>query len=220
MSLITYSKKMFVERIRRHIANGFPTSEFSITPNEMLLYIDAEIASSMIGASFGMAKIEGVLTTPEAYIVTTELSALVQDNNTGEWYAELPQTPISLPLGYSITNAYFADGANGKSQPIFLIKPQRSAFRDYMPKPSGVSGRVKGNKIYLKAKDNTPLSNLTAFVDMVSTRTNDINESMNLPDDILNAVFDKVVQRCLQRMGLLKDVIKDDQPSSNTNVRQ
>jgi hypothetical protein len=121
----------------------------------------------------------------------------------------LPQTPVSLSLGYSITNAYFADPANGKSQPIWLIKNKRASFRDYMPKPNGCSARVMGDVIFIKAKDGTPLSNLDVYVEMVSTRTNDINETMDLPDDAMEMVFQSVVAKCIQRMGLTKDILKD-----------
>jgi hypothetical protein len=168
---------------------------------------------------YASAKITGAMATPEAYIVTTQLAPLIKNEFTGEWYATLPQTPLSLSLGYSITNAYLSDEANGKSQPIWLIKNKRSAYRDYMPKPTGTSGRVVGNKILIKAKDNTPLSNLDVFVDMVSTRTNDINEVIALPDDAIELVFKNVVNNCLQRMGLPTDIVKDHANVGNSAVK-
>lgn len=200
---ITYSKKMLIERIKRHMADGFPNDEFTMTDNEILLYIDSALAALLVGNVYGLAKVTGAIATPEAYIVTTELDALVQDNVTGEWYATLPQTPISLPLGYSITNVYFG------TEPVLMIKTQRVAYRDFMPKPIGCSGRVKGNKIYVKAKDNSALAPYTLYVDMVSTRTSDVNESMNVPDDIIQSVFDTVVERCIKRLAMPKDIVKD-----------
>lgn len=200
---ITYSKKMLIERIKRHMADGFPNDEFTMTDNEILLYIDSALAALLVGNVYGLAKVTGAIATPEAYIVTTELDALIQDNVTGEWYATLPQTPISLPLGYSITNVYFG------TEPVLPIKTQRVAFRDFMPKPIGSSYRVKGNNIYVKAKDNSALAPYTLYVDMVSTRTSDVNESMNVPDDIIQSVFDTVVERCIKRLAMPKDIVKD-----------
>lgn len=207
--VVQYTKGMFIERVERHIADGFPSEEFSVFSNEILLYLDSEIAANLVGSMIGMNKITGAMATPEAYIVTTELGALLQ-NTAGEWYATLPQTPISLSLGHSVTNAYFVDVANGVSQPIWLIKSNRVGFRSYLPSASGVKGSVRGNAIYLRAKDNMPLSNLTVYVDMVSTRTNDLTEPMNLPDDVMSVVFDKVVAKCMARLLGPKDTVKDD----------
>ena len=214
MAQLPYTKKSFIERVRRHLADGWPDEEFSISQNEILLYIDTETASSMIGSVYGAAKFDGVLATPEAYIIQAELSGLVQDTN-GEWCADLPQTPISLPLGYSITDMYFVDPTYGVSQPVLPIKTQRSAYRDFMPKPTGCSYRVLGKQVRVKSKDGSPLSGITLYAEMVSTRTEDVNEPMNLPDDILSVIFDKVVARCTQRMGLPKDIVKDDISSGN-----
>jgi len=184
---ITYSKQMLIERIKRHLADGFPNDEFPMSDNEVLLYIDSSLAALLVGNIYGIAKITKSIATPEAYIVTTEMDAFLQDNVTGEWYATLPQTPISLALGYSITNVYFGN------EPVLPIRTQRVAFRNFMPKPVGASYRVKGNVIYVRADDNTALSPYTLYVDMVSTRTADVNEPMNVPDDVIKGIFDSVV---------------------------
>jgi len=215
---ITYTKKLLIERVQRHIANDFPSAEFPISSNEVLLYIDSAIASTFVGSVMGGGKITGSMATPEAYVVTAQLSSLVKNDVTGEWYATLPQTPMSLSLGFSITNAYFGDAADGVSQPIWLIKNKRVAYRDYMPKPNVVSGRVVKDVFYLKAKDNSPLLNLPVYVDMVTTRTTDVNETIAMPDDILDVVFQKVVTMCKDRMNMPKDLIKDDVGQGSSNV--
>lgn len=212
---IPYTKRMLVERVRRHMANDFPNEEFSIFESEVLLYIDQALSSTLVSSMMGIAKVTGSMATPEGYVITTQLAALVQNNNTGEWYATLPQTPISLSLGYSITNAYLANPAYGQSQPIWLIKNKRVPYRRYMPSPNGVSGRVLGNVFYVKANDNTPLSNLNVFVDMVTTRTTDINAPMNLPDDAIESIFQKVVVMCKDRINMPSDLIKDNVSAGN-----
>ena len=69
--------------------------------------------------------------------------------------------------------------------------------------------------MFIKAKDNMPLSELTAYVEMLSTRTTDVNETMNVPDDILTAIFDKVAKDCMVRLQMPKDIIKDDIGAGN-----
>lgn len=220
MSTIAYNKKQLIERVRRHLADGWPSVEFSITTNEVLLYIDAAIASTLVASMVGIAKLTKEFATPESYIITTQLSSLVKNDVTNEWYATLPQTPLSVSLGYSITNAYFADAANGQSQPIWLIKGKRAAFRGYMPSPGGTRATVRGNVIYIRANDATPLAGLPVYVDMVTTRTSDITAPMNLPDDAIDAVFDKVVVKCMQRLGIPRDVIKDNIGEGSTNINK
>ena len=212
---IPYSKTMLVERVRRHLENDFPDEEFGIFENEVILYIDEALAASLITSMAGIAKVIGTMETPEAYIVSTQLGQLTQNQNTGEWYVSLPQTPISLSLGYSITNAYLSDPTYGQSQPIWLIKSKRVSYRRYLPSPNGVNGRVMGSILYLKANDNTPLAGLNVFVDMVSTRTTDPNAPMNLPDDAIELIFTKVMARCKERIMLPSDTIKDDISSGN-----
>lgn len=220
MAAIAFNKKQLIERVRRHLADGWPAVEFSVTTNEVLLYIDAAIASTLVASMVGIAKLTKELSTPESYIITTQLSPLVKNDATNEWYATLPQTPLSLSLGYSITNAYFADAANGQSQPIWLIKAKRSAFREYMPRPGGTSATVRGNIIYIKEKYATALAGFSVYVDMVTTRTSDITAPMNLPDDAIDAVFDKVVAKCMQRMGIPRDVVKDNIGEGATNINR
>src|ERR1051326_8323482 len=134
---LVYSKKLFIERVRRHMANNFPDSDMSLSENEVLLYIDQALAYNMVGQVYNAAKLEGNLVMPEAYLSTYLITNIQLDSNTGYWYVTLPQPPVSLPLGYSITNAYFAKTAYGQSDPILPIRNKRVAFRRFMPQVPG-----------------------------------------------------------------------------------
>ena len=63
-----YTYKSLAQRIKRHIANGFHNSSFSITDNELYLYIDSAVAFSLVGQVYNSAKVSGVLEVPEGYI--------------------------------------------------------------------------------------------------------------------------------------------------------
>src|SRR5712671_1707676 len=102
-SLIQYTKKLLIQRIRQHIANDWPDANFSTSTNEVLLYIDQAIAPTIIGQVYQGAKVEGNLAMPEGYLTTYLLPALTKNSITGYWTSTLPQPPLSLPLGYSIT---------------------------------------------------------------------------------------------------------------------
>lgn len=214
-SLITYSKAQLIERIKKHINNDFPSSEFNTTDNEILLYIDQALAFGLIGQVFSMAKVEGNLATPEAYLTTYSLPSLSQDNITKDWYSTLPQPPISLPLGVSITHAYFANSTYGKGRSIFLIKGHRVAYREDMPMPFGVRAWIEGSKIWLAASDGSSLLNETCYVTMTNTRTSSLSDTMSLPDDAIEQIFSNVVSKLKDRINMPQDIIQDDISAGN-----
>lgn len=216
---ITYSKKMLIERIRRHMADGFPNNDFSISQNEVLLMIDSAIASRIVGHAFENYKIEGALAVPEAYIITYALSVPTLNTNTMEYEVAMPQPPLSLPLGHSVTNIYFG-GTKGKSQPVFMVKAKRAAYRDYMPKPTGILARIEGATLILSTSNGQPLNPLvnTLYITMPSARTTDVTAPMNVADDDITYIFEYCVKQIMQRMGIPKDVVQDGITAGRTNV--
>lgn len=217
-SLIAYTKGMLIERLRRHIADGFPNSSFTATESEVLLYIDQAAAFTVVGQIYGMAKVEGNLATPEGWLTTYTLSALTQNAPSGYWQATLPQPPVSLPLGYSINRVYAAQAGSGQSTDFLPIKAKRVGYRNLMPFPSGARYWVEGSTIWLAANDGSSLGAYTIYVQMIKTRTESLTETLNLPDDAIEGIFQNVVAKLIQRMQLPKDVIADDLPSASTNI--
>lgn len=218
-SVVSYTKQMLIQRIRKHVSNGYANDDFSCSDREILLYIDQALAFNVVGQVFAGAKVLGTLEVPEGYLTTYQLPTLLQDQVTSEWYATLPQPPVSLPLGYSITRAYFASTQYGVSQEILPIKAKRAGYRNLMPKPAGAQYKVKGNKIYITANDGSPLAALSVYVEMIKTRTEDMNEVLNLPDDAIEGIFNNVIGKLQQRYGMPKDIIKDDIGAGNTTQK-
>lgn len=209
---INYSRRTLIQRCIQDVSKDFPSSEFPISENEVHLYLDQAIAFTCVGNIYAGAKLSGVLEVPEGYLATFQMDALVQDVNTGEWYATLPQVPLSLPIGYSVTDAYLANPTNGQSQSVLWVKAKRRPFRDFMPKPSGIHGRLENERIYLKATNGQPLSEETLFVQMPSTRNTDLDAILTIPDDAIESVFEAVTAKMRRRLGMPLDAIKDDLP--------
>lgn len=217
-SVIPYTKKLLIQRIRQHIVNDFPSSELNISVNETLLYIDQALAPTIIGQVYQGAKVEGNLAMPEGFLTTYLLPALTQNSITREWSGTLPQPPLSLPLGYSITRGYFANSANGIGTDVIWIKSKRVARRRYMPQQFGVKARVEGSTIYLEASGGTSLLNQNFYVTMAKSRTDDINETLNMPDDAIESIFQNVIAKLKDRLQLPKDIIQDDISAGASNV--
>lgn len=220
-SLIAYTKKLLVQRIRQDLANGFPDSEFSISENEVLLHIDQALAYNAVAQIYNASKVlgTGTLEVPEGYLTTFELDALIQNPVTSEWEATLPQPPVSLPLGYSISRAYFAGEGLGVSQEIVPIKAKRSGYRNLMPRPAGAQYKVTGSKIIINTSDGAPLSDVTIYVEMLNTRTASMTETMNLPDDAIEGIYNIAYAKCVQRYKMPKDVMSDGIGAGNTTQK-
>lgn len=218
-SLIAYTKKLLVQRIRHDLSNDFPDSEFAISENEVLLHIDQALAYNAVGQVYNGAKVLGSLEVPEGYLTTYELDALVQNETTSEWYATLPQPPVSLPLGYSISRAYFASAGYGISQEILPIKAKRAGYRRFMPRPAGAEYKINGSIIFITANDGSPLSGLQVFVEMLNTRTSSMSDTLNLPDDAIEGIYNLAFAKCAQRYKMPKDVIEDNIGAGNTTQK-
>lgn len=216
MGIIPYTKKMFLQRIRKHVSDTRLISDsFSASDKEILLYLDSALAVTMIGQVYNNAKIEGNIAVPEAYLTTYSLTSPVSDTDTGYWFSSLPQPPVSLPLGYSINRVYFTDPQMGISQDAIPIKAKRLSYRMNLPMPTGVRYWVENKLLWLAASNNQSLANTNLKVQMIKTRTDDVNEDMALPDDAIEGIFTKVVQMLLQRYGVPKDIIQDNLPAGN-----
>jgi hypothetical protein len=216
---VPYSRKMLIQRIKKHINDGYANDAWSTSDNELMLYIDQAIAFGIVGQAWNNAKLAGVMEVPEAYLITYLLLNLTQDPILMDWYAKLPQPPVSLPLGYSINEVYSATTALGKGINFLPIKSKRQGYREFMPFPSGGSYRVENGTIRLKSNDGYPLLNIPIYVQMPTSRTSDITQDMNLPDDVIQVIFDTVVQRLIQRYSQPKDIVHDDLPAGNTSLR-
>lgn len=209
-----YSKRMLIQRLERHMNNGYPKDDWTVTENQMLLYIDAAIPLVMRGQMFENAKVSGVFETPDAYLATYDFTITQQSSNTSEWYITLPQTPLALPDGYAIIDVYFVDGGLD-GQRCYYLAPKRRAYRNTLPKPDGVYFRIEGKKMFLQATSNQPLYNYNISVQMPISRTSDIDEVMNIPDDALELVFNAVVKQLVQRIQMPFDVVNDNLPAGN-----
>lgn len=215
MAQLPYTKKALIERIVKHLNDKFSGDDFKISNNEILLYIDAAIPFVLKSQMFEMAKVTGVIDVPEAYLVNYEYTLTTQDTATREWYVTLAQTPLELPTGYDITNVYIADPQRGRSGNALPIKNKRVAYRDYLPRPSGFSYRLEGQRMYLRTADGSSLLNFNLVVQMPISRTDNINDAMSLPDGAIEPLFTKVVTTILQRYGIPQDVIADNLPAGN-----
>lgn len=214
-SLVLYTKAQLIERLTKHLNSDFPGQDWKISSNEMLLYIDQALAFTLVGQVYNNAKIEGNIAVPEAWLTIYSLPTLSQDSPSGYWFSTLPQPPVSLPLGYSISRVYAAQAGSGQSQDFLPIKQKRVSYRKFMPMPTGARYWVTGSKIWMAMSDGSSLFSYTIYVEMAKTRTESLTETLNLPDDAIEAIFQSTVKTILQRYQIPKDTVLDNLPAGN-----
>lgn len=219
MATPPYIWKQLIQRISKHMNNGFPNDAFATTDNEILLYIQQANAFGLVGQVWMGAKVTGYMEMPEGYLATMQLAALAQDPNSGYWFTKLPQPPVSLPLGYSINRVYSTSPGSQQNQDFFMIKANRVGRRTNMPMPGGIRCWVEAYTLWCAASDNQPLLGIPIFVSMPITRTTDITLPMNLPDDAIDSIFTQVTGWLTKRYQSPKDIIHDDLPAGNNTLK-
>ncbi len=215
MAAISYTKRMLCERIVKHINDGFPGNDFKITTNEICLYVDAAIPFVMKGQMFENAKVSGIFETIDAYLVTYLISPLTKHTPTNEWKGTLPQTPLALPTGYNITDAYISQAGFGRGQSIVFTQTKRVPYRNNMPKMAAVYARINGQDIFLQSYNGMPLLNQDLYVEMPISRTSDLDAPMVMPDDAINPLFDYVLAKVKDRYMTPIDTVADNLPAGN-----
>jgi hypothetical protein len=204
-----YTWRQLVQRIWRHVNSNFPNQDFNLSENETLLYINDAMSYGLVGMVWNGAKVTGSMEVPDGYLLTFKLPALTLDNVTQQWSTTLPQPPLSLPLGYSVSNGYFANSVDGMGEYWIWIKAKRVSRRKDMPMQFGVRASIEGGKIFLTASNGASLRDKQGYVTMPSVRAGKATDVMNIPDDATDMIFTKVVNRIKERLGLPQDIIKD-----------
>ena len=211
---ILHSKRMLIERITKHFNSGFEGNDFNITTNELLLYIDAAIPFVMKGQMFENVKVEGIFEVPDAYLVTYNFTVINKSEATAEWYVTLPQPPLALPKGYDIPNVYLSVNG-GRSLNGLPLSNKRAAYRNLMPKPNGFFYRVEGYVMYLQATNAASFLDQQLYVQMPISRTGSLDSPMSIPDDAISSLFDMVIIKCKDRLGIPQDIVQDNLPAGN-----
>ena len=210
---LDYTWLQFIVRLEKHINNDYPGTDFSITRSEILLYINEAMSYGLVGQVWNNAKNLGQMEVPEGYVVKFQLDVPTQDSVSGKWLTSLPQPPLSLPLGYSVNRVYPATAGFGEGSDVIFLKSKRIGRRKSMPLQFGVYGEFYNSVLRLWASDGSSLLNQVFYAEMPSTRAVSVSDTINLPDDAQKIIFDLVLIRLKDRLGIPQDIVQDDLPA-------
>ncbi len=205
---------MLCERVAKHINSGFPGNDWNVSTNETVLYLDSAIPFALKGMLFDNAKVSGVIDVPEGFLVTYSYTVTLKNKSTNEWYVTLAQTPMALPNGYQVTDAYFSSSV-GRSMSVNFVSVKRQSYRQGLPKPPVVFARIEGQTCYLQSYNGFSLLNQTFNIQLPVSRTTDLDAPMNLPDDAIQNMFEYAVKSILQRYSIPQNIIEDSLSAGN-----
>jgi len=201
------TRKILVERVIRHLSNGFASDDFTITDNEVWLYCLDAISKIVTQRARDSWAMESVWEIPEGLSTRLKFTQFTRDDELAEYFVTLPQMPIGLPLGVSILDVYLA-GKKGRSKSFYPIKANRVAFMSETEKgKTDAHYYLTGTKLSLV--DIEMLGNTdNLYVVMLSAKdetSTSENIPLNMPDDMINDVFVMVVNLVRTRYALPQD---------------
>jgi hypothetical protein len=203
------TRQQLIDRILRFYYNDYPDDAASISNNEVDLYINDSIASVMNKQAMDAYNITGIVSVPEGYITTYTLTTPVLDDKRGFYSTSIPHPPLGLPDSAGITGVYFG-GGRGQSKPILYVAPREVDYFLSMPKPPQAAFYwIENSTIYFWCRTDLAHISDSIYIRMATNVQSNPDVVLNIPPEAVDMVFTAVIQKILQRKGIVPDLIND-----------
>lgn len=199
------TKAQMIELIQRDLNNGLPFDDSQYTDNEISLWLGQAIASVMEQRYKESAEIESITYMNDFYYATFKNRVVSKDTDTGYYYFCLPQVPLGLPRGISISGVYFKSSEGQLTETVIQIAPQEVDLMTSLPAPKNkIYGWAEGQNFYMISYKN--IKDLKAIVRMVTSQFDET--SNDIPDNIGVQAADLVIRRLKARTNV-QDISND-----------
>ena len=197
-----------IDRVRRAYYNNYPSDASVLTDNEILLYINDAVATAITKQTNENYAVTGIMTVPEGYITTFQITSLVKNADTGFYSAAIPHPPLGLADSSGIQSCFFV-GIKGQSKPVIHVSPNEVDFFRFMPSPPLAAFYwIEGATLFIFAKTN--LASTTKLnIRMTTMTTSDLSAPINVPPDAIDFVYTTVFAKLVQRKSINSDDILD-----------
>jgi hypothetical protein len=197
-----------IDRCLRAFYGDYPSEEATLTPNLVLLYINDAVALAISKKMQENYVVTGIQSVPDGFVSTFKISSFTKDDNTGYYSASLPHPPMGFAENSSVSGAYFAT-VKGQSKPILEVKQNEVDYFRFMPHPKNAAYYwIEGNLIYVYVNTNLPVG-ASIYIRMASHITSSLDAPMNVPPDMVDFVFQTVMQRLLVQKNIVNDNVLD-----------
>jgi hypothetical protein len=201
------TRKILIEQIRRIFYGGVPNDDATLSEKEVNVYINEAIAY-MAKVNYSDAiKLDGIENISDSFYATFKNLSITKDTDTGYYSLDLPQVPLGLSRGYSISTVTFPTSTGLAKSPI-PISPRELDYVDQLKQPpSKIFYWAEGKKLWFKSYTN--LVGKFAIVRMVSTETSDMDAEINVPQEYITDIINMVLSQLKIRKGTPEDTVND-----------
>lgn len=190
------TRAQIIELIERDFNGGLPLDDSNISQNEILLWLNAALASVIEQKYKSDSEMESITYMNDAYYATFKNRTVSRDTDTGYYYFALPQIPLGLPKGISIAGVYFKSAEGQLTETVIQISPQEIDVMNGLVQPKNkIYGWAEGSSFYMKSFKN--IKGLGAIVRMVTSSP--ASDTTDIPDNIALAAADIVIKRLRTR---------------------
>lgn len=205
--MITTTQNL-IDRTRRTYYANYPSDDATLTDNEILLHINDAVATVALKQVNENYAVTGLISVPEGYITTFDITSLLKDSDTGFYSASIPHPPFGFPENSGIQGVFFA-GVGGQSRPVLYVGPSEVDYFRFMQNPPMASYYwIEGSTIFLYARTSLP-STYKLKVRMATHVTSNLDAPINLPPDAVDMVYTIVLQKLTQRKQFQSDDVID-----------
>jgi hypothetical protein len=201
------TRKVLIEQIRRLYYGGTPRDDSNLTEKEVNHYINQAIAYIAKVNYTDSIKIDGIETVSDSFYTTFKNLAVAKDNDTGYYYATLPQPPLGLSRGYGISSVTFPVNTGLAKAPV-AVSPREIDYIDQIKyPPSKIFYWAEGNKLWMKSYTN--LVGKFAIVRMISSENSDMTSELNVPAEHISDMINWIMNQLKVRKQMPEDTSND-----------
>jgi hypothetical protein len=200
-------RRALIEQIRRMYYGGMPSDDANLTENEVNQYINQGIAYIAKVNYTDSIKIDGIETVSDAFYTTFKNLAVAKDNDTGYYYATLPQPPVWLSRGYGIASVTFPVSTGLAKAPTAVSPREVDYIEQIKLPPSKIFYWAEGGKLWMRSYTN--LVGKFAIVRMISSENSDLTAELNVPAEYISDIINWIMDQLKFRKQMTEDSTND-----------
>ena len=201
------TRKVLIEQIRRLYYGGTPSDDSNLTEKEVNNYINQAIAYIAKVNYTDSIKMDGIENVSDAFYTTFKNLTVAKDNDTGYYYATLPQPPLGLSRGYGIASVTFPINTGLAKAPTAVSPREVDYIEQIKLPPSKIFYWAEGGKLWMKSYTN--LVGKLAIVRMISSENSDMTSELNVPAEYISDMINWIMNQLQVRKQMPEDTTND-----------
>lgn len=196
------TKQEIVQEVLYAVYGGPPPNDAVISQRYVLRQLNDKIAAYALKSASMTYQVDGVFQTDDVFRLTYTNLPLSQDSVSGMKYTPLPAQPVGLPRMRSF-DIYPPANRGGVQASMF-----RPIGRDEVQFVRSIPG-LKRVYYYIENGNINFIDNwgilqhfTTVNLSLVTSGANNLTDSLNLPDDMADAIHNELTNECRQILGL------------------